>query len=111
METLVILAVVVWVLFKLVQKVTSKLYPPDSVKVQEKPDTTPATDARGNYPKAEGHVVLFEQYRREQALRQQAAKEADTFYRSRGGGVYVTGRSSATAINVAYAGAAPVTGW
>lgn len=37
----------------------------------------------GNYPKAEGHVVLFEQYRREQALRQQAAKEADTFYRSR----------------------------
>ena len=83
METLVILAVVVWVLFKLVQKVTSKLYPPDSVKVQEKPDTTPATDAWGNYPKAEGHVVLFEQYRHEQALRQQAAKEADTFYRSR----------------------------
>lgn len=37
----------------------------------------------GNYPKAEGHVVLFEQYRHEQALRQQAAKEADTFYRSR----------------------------
>lgn len=27
------------------------------------------------------------------------------------GGVYVTRRSSATAINVAYAGAAPVTGW
>lgn len=45
METLVILAVVVWILFKLVQKVTSKLYPQDSVKVQEKPDTTPATDA------------------------------------------------------------------
>jgi hypothetical protein len=110
-ETLVILAVVVWVLFKLVQKVTSKLYPPDSVKVQEKPDTTPATDAWGNYPKAEGHVVLFEQFRREQAQRQQAAKEADTFYRSRSGGVYVTRRSSATAINVAYAGAAPVTGW
>ena len=37
----------------------------------------------GNYPKAEGHVVLFEQYRHERALRQQAAKEADTFYRSR----------------------------
>ena len=108
METLVILAVVVWILFKLVQKVTSKLYPQDSVKVQEKPDTTPATDAWGNYPKAEGHVVLFEQYRREQALRQQAAKEADTFYRSR---VYVTRRSSATAINVAYAGAAPMTEW
>ena len=49
METLVILAVVVWVLFKLVQKVTSKLYPPDSVKVQEKPDTTPATEAWGKY--------------------------------------------------------------
>lgn len=83
METLVILAVVVWILFKLVQKVTSKLYPQDSVKVQEKPDTTPATDAWGNYPKAEGHVVLFEQFRREQAQRQQAAKEAETFYRSR----------------------------
>ncbi len=79
METLVILAVVVWILFKLVQKVTSKLYPQDSVKVQEKPDTTPATDAWGNYPKAEGHVVLFEQFRREQAQRQQAAKEAETF--------------------------------
>lgn len=37
----------------------------------------------GNYPKAEGHVVLFEQFRREQAQRQQAAKEAETFYRSR----------------------------
>ncbi|MCS5945963.1 hypothetical protein LNP25_13730 [Klebsiella variicola subsp. variicola] len=53
------------------------------MKVQEKPDTTPATDAWGNYPKAEGHVVLFEQFRREQAQRQQAAKEAETFYRSR----------------------------
>ena len=54
METLVILAVVVWILFKLVQTVTSKLYPQDS-----------------------------EQFRREQAQRQQAAKEAETFYRSR----------------------------
>ena len=45
----------------------------------------------GNYPKAEGHVVLFEQFRREQAQRQQTAKEAETFYRSKGsGGVYVT---------------------
>ncbi|WP_447339200.1 hypothetical protein [Klebsiella variicola] len=111
METLVILAVVVWILFKLVQKVTSKLYPQDSVKVQEKPDTTPATDAWGNYPKAEGHVVLFEQFRREQAQRQQAAKEAETSTAQGSGGVYVTRRFSATAINVAYAGAAPVTGW
>lgn len=111
METLVILAVVVWVLFKLVQKVTSKLYPSDSVKVQEKPDTTPATDAWGNYPKAEGHVVLFEQYGVSRRCGSKLLKRLIRSTAQGSGGVYVTRRSSATAINVAYAGEAPVTGW
>ncbi len=111
METLVILAVVVWVLFKLVQKVTSKLYPPDSVKVQEKPDTTPATDAREITLKLKGMSFYSSSTG---VSRRCGSKQLKRLIRSTAqgsGGVYVTGRSSATAINVAYAGEAPVTEW
>ena len=84
METLVILAVVVWVLFKLVQKVTSKLYPPDSVKVQEKPDTTPATDAWGNYPvKLKGMSFYSSSTGVSRRCGSKQLKRLGTFYRSR----------------------------
>lgn len=83
MEILVVLAVVVWVLFKLMKVIAAKLYPPDTMEAWERYDNSQVKDSWGNYPNADEHVRLYEQIRRKQQLRYQATNNAGTFYRSK----------------------------
>nr|VXZ88245.1 Uncharacterised protein [Klebsiella pneumoniae] len=81
------------------------------MKVQEKPDTTPATDAREITLKPKGMSFYSNSSDVSRRSGSKLLKRLRHSTAQGSGGVYVTGRSSATAINVAYAGAAPVTGW
>ncbi|HDG1708605.1 TPA: HNH endonuclease [Kluyvera ascorbata] len=83
MENLIVLVVVVWVLFKLVKVIATKLYPSDTLKAWKKYDNSQRKDVWGHYPNAEEHVGLFEQIRREQQQKQQEANNAGVFYRSK----------------------------
>lgn len=82
-EGLILLVVVGWVLFKMCKKLADKLYPPDTMEAWEDYDNSQRKDSWGNYPNADEHVGLFEQIRREQQQRQQAANNAETFYKSK----------------------------
>lgn len=83
MENIIVLAVVVWVLFKLVKIIATKLYPPDTLKAWERYDNNQRKDVWGHHPNAEEHVGLFEQIQREQQQKQQEANNAGIFYRSK----------------------------
>lgn len=82
-ETLMVVAVVVFILFKIVKVVAARLYPPDTMEAREQYDSSNMKDSWGNYPNADTHVGLFEQIQREQQQRQRTANDAEVFYNSK----------------------------
>lgn len=89
MEGLVVLVVIVWILFKLSKKLAAKLYPASIIPITKRYDSSQRKDSWGHSLEEEGeeeeeeYVGLYEQIRREQEQKRQAANNAGTFYRSK----------------------------